>query len=152
MATTLTVEPGCRSTATVRPDLMAIGELAGRAGVPTSTVRHYEREGLIEPDARRSGQRRYAAASLRRLLFVGLLQDAGLSLREIRGVLEASSVAEWKAIGHARLRALDAEIAQLEHARRYLEGALRCPFDHPLTDCGVMGAEIDRRMAARTPR
>ena len=132
--------------------LMTIGELARGAGVPTSTVRHYEREGLIDADARVSGQRRYAAASLRRLVFVGLLQDAGLSLRDVRGVLEASSAAEWKAIGEARLGLLVAEIARLEHARTYLSGALLCPFDHPLTDCDVMGAEIDRRMAARTPR
>lgn len=126
---------------------MAIGEMARLAGVPTSTVRYYERQGLIEPDTRQSGQRRYGHAKLRRLVFIGLLQDAGLSLSDIRGVLKASSVDVWNEIGRRRLEQLESEIARLEHARTYLRGALLCPFDHPLTDCTVMGAEIDRRIS-----
>jgi hypothetical protein len=32
------------------------------------------------------------------------------------------------------------------HARVLLAAALWCRFDHPATDCTVMGAEIDRRL------
>jgi len=39
--------------------LMTIGEVARRAGVATSAVRYYERRGLLDADARASGQRRY---------------------------------------------------------------------------------------------
>jgi MerR family redox-sensitive transcriptional activator SoxR len=124
-----------------------IGDLASRAGVPTSTIRYYDRIGLLPADDRRSGQRRYGDASLRRLIFIGMLQDAGLSLDDIAGVLGAGSKAEWKAIGAARLEVLDAEIERLEHARDYLRGALMCRFDHPATDCKVMAYEIDRRLA-----
>jgi hypothetical protein len=60
--------------------------------------------------------------------------------------LNAESVEEWKAVALQRLEALDAEIQQLERARSYLKGALLCRFDHPATDCKVMGAEIDRRL------
>lgn len=126
---------------------LTIGEVASRAGVATSTVRYYERRGLLAADARRSGQRRYTAASLRRLVFIGMLQDAGLSLDDIAGVLSAATVHEWKAIATERLAALDAELARLQAARDYLEGALLCRFDHPATDCKVMGFEIDRRLA-----
>jgi DNA-binding transcriptional MerR regulator len=129
-------------------DLLTIGELARRADVPTSTVRYYERRGLLAPDARRSGQRRYRETSLRRLAFIGLLQDAGLSLDDVAGVLAAQSVDEWKQIGKRRLVALDAELAALQHARAYLAGALRCRHAHPLTECPVMGAEIDRRLTS----
>lgn len=149
MSITLTIEPGFKSTGVVGADLSAIGELARQAGVPTSTVRYYEREGLVEPDTRESGQRRYGVAKLRRLIFIGVLQDAGLSLEDIRGILAASSVTEWKEIGRRRLEVLESEIARLEHARSYLRGALLCPFDHPLTDCNVMGTEIDRRINGR---
>jgi hypothetical protein len=55
-------------------------------------------------------------------------------------------VAEWKAIAGQRLVALDEQIAQLQHARGLLAGALLCRFDHPATDCNVMGAEIDRQL------
>ena len=128
---------------------LTIGEVARRAGVATSAVRFYEREGLLAPDDRRSGQRRYRTESLRRLVFIGMLQDAGLTLDDIAGVLQAGSVAEWKAIAQTRLAALEDEIVRLQQARGYLHGALLCRFDHPATDCRVMGEEIDRRLAER---
>ena len=130
-------------------DLVTIGEIARRADVATSTVRYYERRGLMSPDAWQSGQRRYRAGSLRRLVFIGMLQDAGLSLDDIDGILNAASVNEWKTIARQRIDALDQEIERLEHARSYLQGALFCRFDHPLTDCAVMNAEIVRRLDQR---
>ena len=130
-------------------DLITIGELARRAGVATSAVRYYERRGLLVADERRSGQRRYAPESLRLLIFIGMLQDAGLSLDDIEGILAADSTAEWKPIARDRLVALDAEIERLTRARAYLQGALHCRYDHPATDCKVMAFEIDRRLAER---
>jgi len=127
--------------------LLTIGEVARRAGVPTSTVRFYERRGLLTADARRSGQRRYRVETMRRLVFIGMLQDAGLSLEDIAGVLDAAHVGDWKAIARRRLAVLDAEIARLQQARGYLEGALLCRYDHPATECRIMGMEIDRRLA-----
>lgn len=129
--------------------MLTIGDVARQARVATSAVRFYERVGLLQADARASGQRRYRAETLRRLVFIGMLQDGGLSLDDIRGILDASTSAEWKAIGKARLEVLDEEIARLERARGYLRGALLCRYDHPATDCEVMGAEIDRRLADR---
>jgi MerR family redox-sensitive transcriptional activator SoxR len=131
--------------------LMTIGEVADQAGVAPSTIRYYERRGLLSADARRSGQRRYRDATLRRLVFIGMLQDAGLALDEIAGVLDAKSVSEWKAIARTRLAALDEEIERLQLAREYLAGALLCRYDHPATDCRIMGAEIDRRLGAAAP-
>jgi MerR family redox-sensitive transcriptional activator SoxR len=127
---------------------LTIGEVADQAGVATSTIRYYERRGLLAADTRRSGQRRYREATLRRLVFIGMLQDAGLALDEISGVLNAKTVTEWKGIARTRLTALDEEIERLQLARDYLAGALLCRFDHPATDCRIMGAEIDRRLAA----
>jgi hypothetical protein len=75
-----------------------------------------------------------------------MLQDAGLSLDDIDGILHAGSVGEWKEIARRRLDALDDEIARLENARAYLQGALLCRYDHPVTQCRIMGTEIDRRL------
>jgi DNA-binding transcriptional MerR regulator len=147
----LTLEPGFKSTRLVADELATIGELADLAGVATSTVRYYERRGLLRPDARVSGQRRYRPDTLRRLVFIGMLKDAGLSLDDIDGILSASRVDDWKAIARRRLDALDDEIAVLEKARALLQGALLCRFDHPLTECTIMGGEIDRRLKA-SPR
>lgn len=139
------MNPGS-SQVVVVSDFLTIGEVAERAHVATSAVRYYERRGLIRPDARQSGQRRYRTETLRRLVFIKMLQDAGLALEEINGILSASTVGEWKTIAGQRLRVLDEEIAELQHARNVLAGALLCRFDHPATDCSIMGAEIDRRL------
>jgi MerR family transcriptional regulator, redox-sensitive transcriptional activator SoxR len=128
------------------PELMTIGEIAQRANIATSAVRYYERRGLLSADARQSGQRRYRIETLRRLVFIGMMQDTGLSLEEVSGILHAATVAEWKSIASGRLEVLDEQIAQLERARELLRGALWCRFDHPATDCRIMGAEIDRRL------
>lgn len=127
-------------------ELLTIGEMARRARVPTSTIRYYERRGLLDADERHSGQRRYQAGTLRRLVFIGMMQDAGLTLDEVSGILGAASAAEWKSIAGHRLTALDEQIAQLRHARALLATALWCQFDHPAADCTIMGAEIDRRL------
>ena len=83
-------------------------------------------------------------------MFIGMLQDAGLSLDDIAGVLDAAHVADWKAI--ARRRAWGSSTPRSHgcnaKARDYLDGALLCRYDHPATDCRIMGAEIDRRLAA----
>jgi len=145
---TLTLEPDFKSSGSVPEPLLTIGEVAQRAGIATSTIRYYERLGLLVADARSSGQRRYRVTTLRKLVFIGMLQDAGLALVDIAGILESADVGEWKAIATRRLEALDEEIATLVQARAYLSGALHCRYDHPATDCKIMGAEIDRRLSA----
>jgi DNA-binding transcriptional MerR regulator len=144
---TLTVEPDFKSSGDVSEPRLTIGEVAERAGVATSTIRYYERLNLLVADARSSGQRRYRVTSLRRLVFIGMLQDAGLALVDIAGILDAADASEWKAIATRRLEVLDEEIATLLQAREYLSGALHCRYDHPATDCKIMGAEIDRRLS-----
>jgi hypothetical protein len=77
-----------------------------------------------------------------------MLQDAGLALDEIAGVLHAPAVADRKAIpARPHEHHLEANPPR-EEARGYLAGALLCRFDHPATECHVMGAEIDRRLAS----
>jgi DNA-binding transcriptional MerR regulator len=143
---TLTVEPDFKSSGFVTDRLLSIGEVGARVGLATSAIRYYEHRGLVQADARVSGQRRYRPETVRRLVFIGMLQDAGLDLDEIHGVLHAGEVEAWKAIPRRRLAALDAEIERLQRAHAYLEGALLCRYDHPATDCRIMGAEIDRRL------
>lgn len=142
----LTVELGFKSTASMDEPDLTIGEIATVAGVATSAVRYYERRGLIAADHRQSGQRRYGSAGLRRLVFIGMLQEAGLSLDEIAGILGAGGVDEWKAIARERLGALDDEIARLQRSRELLAGALLCRYDHPLDECRIMGREISARI------
>lgn len=67
---------------------MRIGELAGRAGLTTKTLRFYEQAGVLPgPPRTPSGYRDYDEAALARLRFVRAAQVAGLTLAEIRTVL-----------------------------------------------------------------
>ena len=125
---------------------MTIGEVAELVGVATSTLRYYERRGLVAADSRISGQRRYEWSTVRRVAFVQMLQDAGLSLDDIQGVLDADDNGVWKDIARQRLVLLDDEIVRLDHSRQLLAAALLCRFDHPLDECRIMNSEIDRRL------
>lgn len=68
---------------------MRIGEVAGAVGVPTQTIRFYERKGLL-PQPRRgpNGYREYDASTLTLLEFIGSGQAAGLTLGEIATILD----------------------------------------------------------------
>jgi len=133
----------------VTNELLTIGEVARKAGVATSAVRFYERRGLLAADDRRSGQRRFRTETLRRLVFIGMLQDAGLALDDIAGILHATDIAEWKAIAKQRLERLDEELDRMQRARELLAATLNCRYDHPATECKIMNAEIDRRLEVR---
>lgn len=66
-----------------------IGELADALGVPTETVRFYERRGLLpEPARAANGYRIYDDSNLARLRFIRSAQTAGLTLAEIGGIIE----------------------------------------------------------------
>lgn len=70
-------------------DAMNIGELATRCQVPAQTIRFYEREGLLpEAERRPNGYRVYDEPAERRLDFIRRAQGAGLTLAEIRGILD----------------------------------------------------------------
>jgi len=68
---------------------MLIGELAESVGLPGQTIRFYEREGLL-PAARReaNGYRVYDDTTLNRLTFIRAGQAAGLTLGEIRSIVD----------------------------------------------------------------
>lgn len=67
---------------------LTIGQLAAAVGIPTSTVRFYEREKLLTPDARTGGNyRSYSEASLERLKFIRAAQASGFNLSDVREML-----------------------------------------------------------------
>lgn len=66
-----------------------IGELAARLGVPVSTIRYYERQKLMPPAGRTaSNYRLYTPDLVARLQFIRAAQASGLTLADIRTVLD----------------------------------------------------------------
>lgn len=67
---------------------LSIGKLADAAQVAITTIRYYERRGLMpEPERRASGYRVYPAESITRLRFIKNAQMLGFSLEEIAQLL-----------------------------------------------------------------
>lgn len=68
---------------------MRIGELAEAAGTTTKTLRFYEDEGLLRPaDRTPAGYRDYRPETLARVDFIHRGQAAGLTLAQIRQILD----------------------------------------------------------------
>ena len=67
---------------------MRVSELAQTGGATAETVRHYTREGLLQPHRDpRNGYQLYDAESLGRLRFIDCLRSLGVSLPEIKQIL-----------------------------------------------------------------
>lgn len=111
---------------------MRISELADRAGVPVSTVRYYERIGLLPgPGRTDSGYRDYDEESATRLLFVSRARGLGIGCEQIAELLPAwggtdcasardriiGLIDEKRAEIAARIEELAAFADQLQHVR-----------------------------------
>ncbi len=68
-------------------DSLTIGELSVRSGVASSALRYYEKLGLIRSVRTGGNQRRYERAELRRVAFIRIAQQVGVSLDEIAEAL-----------------------------------------------------------------
>ncbi|MCO7248232.1 MULTISPECIES: MerR family transcriptional regulator [Halomonadaceae] len=67
---------------------MRVIELARAGGVTAETVRHYTREGLLQPRRNpHNGYQLFETESLGRLRFIDCLRSLGVSLPEIKQIL-----------------------------------------------------------------
>ena len=98
---------------------MKIGELARGAGTTTKTIRFYEQGGLLPyPRRSASGYRDYGLVDVERLEFIRKAKRLGLSLEEIKGVLQLSDRDEPTCV-HVKVL-LDEKIRRLERVVRDL--------------------------------
>lgn len=111
---------------------LTIGDLAERTGVATSALRYYEAEGLISADRSPAGHRRYERATIRRVSFIRVAQELGLTLDEIRSALSSlpdnrtPTKSDWEHLAGEWQPRLDAQIALLERLRDRLAGCIGC--------------------------
>lgn len=98
---------------------MKIGDLARAVGTTVKTIRFYEDAGLIRAVPRtESGYRIYEKADVERLGFIRSAKRLGMSLEEIRGVLQLHDLNEPTCV-HVRAL-LDDKIARIELALKEL--------------------------------
>lgn len=101
--------------------MLRIGELARHAGLTVRTLHHYDAIGLLKPSARsEGGYRLYTQAEIARLHGIQALRHLGLSLDEIRGLLDEGGRAALPVIVEQQIRSLDRQIEQATQLRRLL--------------------------------
>ncbi|MEN3615498.1 redox-sensitive transcriptional activator SoxR [Plantactinospora sp. ZYX-F-223] len=116
----------------MRQETLTIGELAARSGVATSALRYYERLGLIRAGRTGGNQRRFDRAELRRVAFIRISQQLGVSLEEIRGALaelpdgRTPTKADWARLSARWRRRLDEKIDLMTRLRDDLTNCIGC--------------------------
>jgi MerR family transcriptional regulator, redox-sensitive transcriptional activator SoxR len=120
---------------------LTIGEVARRAGVATSSIRYYERVGLLPEPERLHGQRRYDTEVLGKLGFIGVAQSAGFKLREIKelidGVDSAGGMAEqMRSLSSQKLGEVEALLEHTKAMKGWLEVAKGCGCATP-AECAL---------------
>jgi MerR family redox-sensitive transcriptional activator SoxR len=114
------------------PDVLTIGEVAKRSGVPHTALRFYEERGLIHSERTTGNQRKYARAVLRRLAFIRTAQRVGLSLEEIHEALatlpagRTPTKADWSRLSNIWRSELDARIDAMQRLRDRLTACIGC--------------------------
>ncbi len=99
--------------------VLSSGDLARTTGETVRTVRFYEEQGLLRPTAvSGKGRRRYTEEDLERLRLILDLREIGLSLCEIRALLELRAGCRTAAELAGRFQ--DVLVRHVDQARRRL--------------------------------
>ncbi|MBK5221326.1 MAG: redox-sensitive transcriptional activator SoxR [Acidimicrobiia bacterium] len=128
-----------------------------RSGVSHSALRFYETEGLLHPDRTDGGQRRFHRDELRRVAFIRIAQQLGLSLEQIRDALatlpegRTPNARDWAVVSAAWRSLLDDRIAQMERLRDQLDSCIGCGC-LSLTTCGLYNREDEAAALGPGPR
>jgi DNA-binding transcriptional MerR regulator len=108
---------------------LTVKQVAERVGLPSRTIRYYDRIGLVTAGERTaSGYRLYGPREEGQLRFVGRAKALGFSLHDIRGLLDAAErgccgevMPELDRLLEDKLKQIDERIADLTAFRDRLE-------------------------------
>lgn len=112
--------------------MLTIGELSARSGVAPSALRFYEAQGLISSVRTSGNQRRYERSELRRVSFIRIAQQVGISLERIAQAMASlpegrtPTASDWEELSQSWRSELDDRIAMLERLRDKLTGCIGC--------------------------
>jgi Cd(II)/Pb(II)-responsive transcriptional regulator len=124
---------------------MKIGELARRTDCRVETIRFYEKEGMLPPPPRSTGNYRlYGKIHIERLLFIRRCRSLDMTLDEIRRLLQIRDTPrdDCSAVsifldGH--IRQIGFRIAELQQLRDQLGSlSMRCSGARTVEQCGIL--------------
>lgn len=107
-----------------------VTELAQQAEVTPATIRYYSRIGLLDPGREQvNGYRRFTSTDLRRVEFIRQAQALGLTIGDIKSILESQSNGEAvcdqvKLLVENRLASIREQIRDLESTEARITKAI----------------------------
>lgn len=105
---------------------LSISEVARRAHLRPSTIRYYEKLGILPAPERVSGRRRYDKSVLYRLAVIQQARNAGFRLNEINALFfgfadGVRAEVRWGKLADRKLAELDALAARIMSMRELLK-------------------------------
>ena len=105
-----------------------ISEVSRESHVPKKTVRYYEEIGLLSPPVRTGGNYRlYGRETIEKLKFIKKAQELGLTLSEIKGIIQCSNEGLKpccklvRQLFTKKIQALEANIKEMQGMRKELK-------------------------------
>lgn len=124
---------------------LTIGAIAKLAGVPLTTVRFYERAGVVRPVSRTAANYRlYLADAATRIRFTRRAQELGFTLREVKELLtlrsgNGRSCQKVRANASAKIADIEARLRSLRRMERALNRlASECEARGERTGCPLL--------------
>jgi MerR family redox-sensitive transcriptional activator SoxR len=119
---------------------LTITAIARKAGVRPSTLRYYEKIGLLPLARRTAGRRRYDVCALKQLELIAYAKRAGFSLAQIQTLQQSASCGNppdrlWRDLAKGKAAELDQVIVRAQEAKRRLAALSRCRCRN-LAECG----------------
>lgn len=130
----------------------SIGQMSRQTGVKVTTIRYYEKRGLIPSPARtEGGQRRYDEAALERLAFLRHARELGFGLDDIADLMSlaeapAEDCAPAHEIARKQLAAVDRRMAILSQLRKELARMTEADDPGQAGKCRVIQVLGDHRL------
>jgi MerR family transcriptional regulator, copper efflux regulator len=125
----------------------SIGEIAGRFGLETHVLRHWEDVGLLQPARDSADRRRYGRDDLVRIAVILRSKAAGMSLDQILVMLDADA-ADRHQVLEAHIADLDRRMDEMERSREMTAHALRCRA-HDIATCPRFKAAVEDLLEGR---
>lgn len=106
--------------------LITIGELADMMQTSTSSIRYYEKEGLIKPNTvTDNGYRLYDIHEVDRLETILYLRDLDISINQLKLMLDGYQIDDYLDVLRSSLHSLDQEIKLLKIKKIYISQKIR---------------------------
>ena len=129
---------------------LTIGQLAGRFGLPTHVLRHWESVGLLAPVRRVGGRRRYGSDALGRVAIIIQGKQLGFGLEQIRAMLHTGDPERRRAVLADHRATLLHRIEQARAAAEMIEHALTCTAED-FIECPHFLAAVQSLIPPATP-